>query len=34
MQERWRQWWAANGATATIYDNEDCPSLNDLPLIR
>ena len=34
MQERWRRWWAANGATATIYDNEDCPSLNDVPLIR
>jgi hypothetical protein len=34
MQERWRRWWAANGAMATIYDNEDCPSLNELPLIR
>jgi HEAT repeats len=34
MQERWRRWWAANGATATIYDNEDCPTLNELPFIR
>jgi len=34
MQGRWRSWWAANSATATIYDNEDCPSLNELPLIR
>ena len=34
MQERWRRWWAAHSSTATIYDNEDCPSLNDLPVIR
>ncbi len=34
MQERWRRWWAAHAATATIYDNADCPSLNDVPMIR
>lgn len=34
MQARWRRWWAANGATATIYDNEDCPNLTGLPLVR
>jgi hypothetical protein len=34
MQARWRRWWAANGATATIYENEDCPDLKGLPPIR
>jgi len=34
MQARWRRWWAANGATLTIYDNEDCPTLTGLPVVR
>jgi HEAT repeats len=34
MQARWRRWWAVNGATAKIYDNEDCQNLAGLPFIK
>ena len=33
-QERWRRWWSANGAKATIYGTENCPKFNELPSIR
>jgi hypothetical protein len=34
MQARWRRWWAANGATLTIYANEDCQTSSGLPVVR
>jgi HEAT repeats len=34
MQARWRRWWEANGARATIYRLDDCPDRSLLPSVK
>jgi HEAT repeats len=34
MQARWRRWWEANGARATIYRLDDCPDRSLLPGVK